>query len=108
MTQTRTEQIADSVTLRIVARFAMIFASCILLPIGAYLGNRMISASDALASRVGKLTEQVAEGNASNKLIRQQMLDWRAQRDVQLSGHKAIIDDHESRIRVLERPTRAN
>jgi hypothetical protein len=40
------------------------------------------------------------------KLLQQQTEDRRAARDVQLNGMKATLDDHEGRLRTLERAPR--
>ena len=88
----RLEKMAEAAFFKLIARGAMI---C-LVPLFGFFGTRVIQATDRVA-------EQLAETRTAVRLLQLSMDDRREVRDVQFSAFKSALDDHEGRIRTLER-----
>jgi len=92
------EKIAEGIWFKFVSRSAMIFAT-LCLPVGGYFGKRIIDSND-------RALDQLAQTITSVKLLQQQVEDQRIVRDIQFGDLKVILEDHEGRIRLLERVPR--
>jgi hypothetical protein len=93
------EKIAEGIWFKFVARAAMILAAAFLPvagTVGLYTAKRILESND-------RALEQLSQTITSVRLLQQQADDQRLIRDAQFDGLKAILDDHEGRIRILER-----
>lgn len=84
------EKIANSVTLILMSRIAMI-VSVGALPVAGWMIQRGISQIDVISAKIDTLKDQAVETATSAKLIQQT-----------LTIQTQMIADHEVRVRVLE------
>lgn len=89
------EKLAEGVYLKLFSRYAVI-AMTAFFPVVGYFGHRMIESNDRAVS-------QIQETATSVRLMQQEIKDARAARDAQFATFGRQLDDHETRIRVLER-----
>ena len=115
------QQIADNVYVTVIARFAMIFASVIVLPVGGYLAIALISRIDGLVMTQQKEEISIALfadrferiQSSINEAVQDRYRMTDAARDFALRDSKIIeqarrndeqdkrIDDQEARINTL-------
>lgn len=84
------EKIANSVTLILISRVAMILAVAAL-PVAGWMIQRGISSIDDISRKIDTLKDQAFETSASVKLIQ-----------LTLTNQTQMIADHEARVRILE------
>lgn len=89
--ETPGSKLVNSVTLTLVSRGAMIFATMVGLPIAGWMMNRAVDSVDQIKSKVDTIREQSLETNGNVKLIQ-----------LTQGVQTAIIADHEARVRSLE------
>src|SRR6266705_527991 len=89
-------KLANSVTLTLVSRAAMIFATVIGLPVAGWMMNRAVDSVDKISSKMESIREQSLETNGNVKLIQ-----------LTQGVQTQIIADHEARVRALEGVNRA-
>lgn len=80
----------------------MVFAAAILPMMAAmfgYFGNRIVAEVDEAVRQINVTATRV-------EVLQQRIEDARSVRDQQLMSYKGTLDDHENRLRVLERGKR--
>jgi hypothetical protein len=90
MSNSQTSKIVDSVAVKLIARAAMIVATCAL-PFGMLMVQRSLNSIDEIGRKIDVMRDQASEVNGTVKLIQQTQ-------NVQTQ----IIADHETRVRALE------
>ena len=88
---TTTKDLADSATFTVLARIAMLVATAALPAVGWMLA-RGISGVDEIGHKVDTIQERVQETNGNMKLLQ-----------VQEALQSSVLQDHETRMRYLER-----
>lgn len=91
------EQVAESALLKVLARLVIPPAAIAAISVGSWYLSKQ---NDALE----KLNETVAEGTTINRLIQQRFDLQVKSRDSQITDIYGRINDHEGRLRSLERP----
>ena len=88
---TQGEKLVNSVAITLIARFAIIFASVVGVPMAVFLITRSISSQDKVIETVSAIRDQGIETAGALRLIKQSQ-EWQA----------STINDHESRLRKVE------
>lgn len=84
-------KLAESVTLKLISRGSMIFATLVGLPVAGWMMNRAVNSVDKMSDKMEMLREQGLETNGTVKLIQQTQ-----------GTQTQLISDHEVRVRALE------
>lgn len=83
-------KVANSVTLTLVSRFAMIVATAAL-PVFGWMLQRGVSSVDAMSAKIDAIQQRVIETGLLLKFVQQNQ-----------ESEDRLLADHESRVRALE------
>jgi hypothetical protein len=91
-----TDKLVESKLLTLAARGLMILGVSVGLPVAGFMMSRILAAADTIAAKVDKTAVQV-------ELLKQRYDLGADATKADLSGIRAILTDHEGRLRVIER-----
>ena len=89
------DRMAENALLKLVSRWAMVLAAAAL-PMFGYFGSRVVNEVDEAVKRINETATRV-------EVIQQRIEDARSVRDAQFLSFKGMLDDHEARLRALEK-----
>ena len=98
------KQVANSTLVVLFARIILPAILTVATPIVGFLIMRAVNTVDAQSVKLDVLKDGISQHTGSLAIITSKMDDWQRGANAQQTEIKAVLSDHETRIRTLERP----